>query len=92
MQLPMLDWTHKQRYARKGIRYRGIFRVMQISNHYPAKTQAEIQQTVQPVFNMEKGRKTEMMMNDDDYMFCGKLLGLNFSTFLLLPYVIVKCS
>ena len=52
--LPMLDWTHKQRYARKGIRYRGIFRVMQISNHYPAKTRAEIQQTVQPVFNMEK--------------------------------------
>ena len=48
MQLPMLDWTHKQRYARKGIR------VEQISNHDPAKTQAEIQQTVQPVFNMEK--------------------------------------
>ena len=55
MQLPMLDWTHKQRYARKGIRYCGIFRVKQISNHDPAKTQAEIQQTVQPVFNMEKG-------------------------------------
>ena len=48
------DWTRKQRYARKGIRYRGIFRVMQISNHYPAKTQAEIQKTVQLVFNMEK--------------------------------------
>ena len=30
-------------------------RVMQISNQYPAKTQAEVQQTVQPVFNMEKG-------------------------------------
>ena len=53
--MPTLDWTHKQRCARKGIRYRGIFRVMQISNHYPAKTQAEVQQTVQPVFNMEKG-------------------------------------
>ena len=50
----MLDWTRKRRYDRKGIRYRGIFRVMHISNHYPAKTQAEIQQTVQPVFNMEK--------------------------------------
>ena len=37
------------------VRYRGIFKVMQISNHDPAKTQAEIQQTVQPVFNMEKG-------------------------------------
>ena len=54
MQLPMLDWTHKQRYAREGIRYREIFRVKQISNHDPVKTQAEIQQTVQPVFNMEK--------------------------------------
>jgi len=63
MQLPMLDWTHKQRYARKGIRYRGIFRVMQISNHYPAKTQAEIQQTVQPVFNMEK---VTLNRNDDE--------------------------
>ena len=51
----MLDWTHKQQYARKGIRYRGIFRVMQISNQDPAKTQAEIQQTVIPMFNMEKG-------------------------------------
>ena len=37
---------NKQRYARKGIRYRGIFRVKQISNHDPVKTQAEIQQTV----------------------------------------------
>ena len=45
-ELPMLDWTHKQRYARKGIRYRRIFRVIQILNHYPAKTQAEIQQSV----------------------------------------------
>ena len=54
MQLPMLDETHKQRFARKGIRYRGIFRVMQISNHDPAKTQAEIQKTVQLMFNMEK--------------------------------------
>ena len=54
MKLPMLDWTHKQRYARKGIWYRGIFKVMQILNHVLAKTQAEIQQTIQPVFNMEK--------------------------------------
>ena len=36
--------------------------VIQISNHGLAKTQAEIQQTVQPVFNMEKGRKFEVMM------------------------------
>ena len=63
MQLPMLDWTHKQRYARKGIRYRGIFKVMQISNHGHAKTQADIQKTVQPIFNMEKGTENR---NDDD--------------------------
>ena len=61
----MLDWTHKQRYARKGIRYRGIFRVKQISNHDPAKTQAEIQKPSNPCLTSKKGRKTEMMMNDD---------------------------
>ena len=55
MQLPMLDWTLKQHYARKGIQYRGLFKVMQISKHGHAKNQAEIQKTVQPVFNMEKG-------------------------------------
>ena len=65
MQLPMLDWTHKQRYARKGIRYRGILRVKQISNHGPAKTQAEITKPYNPCLTWKKWRKTEMMMNDE---------------------------
>jgi len=62
MQLPTLDRTHKQRYVRNGIRYRGIFKITQISNHDHAKTQAEIEQIVQAVFNMEKRMWNEMMI------------------------------
>jgi len=46
----------------KGIRYRGIYKVMQIPDHGHAKNQAEIQQTVQPVCNMKKTSKLYFFM------------------------------